>query len=177
MSDHPPIEIIAALDSAGGIGKDGVVPWHIPEDMKRFRIVTKGPKGIDNAVVMGRKTWESIPEKYRPLSGRFNIVMSRDPDYDVGNGCVTLASNFDQVLSLSKGYDTLFAIGGAGIYGWAAAQKSCRRFWLTHVLDGFDCDTHVVHPQHPDLGFRRATVGSETRDHEGLGYVFSEWVR
>lgn len=66
------ITIIAAVSDNGVIGRDGKIPWHIPADMKRFQRLTLG-----HAVVMGRRTWESIPEKHRPLKDRVNIVVSR----------------------------------------------------------------------------------------------------
>ena len=70
--------IIAAVDNKFGIGKRGKLPWYSPTDMKYFKNITKG--GI---VIMGRRTWESISEKHRPLSNRFNIILSREMN-DIG---------------------------------------------------------------------------------------------
>jgi len=76
------LSIIVAATTANGIGKNGRLPWCIYEDMKYFMHVTQNaPEGTQNAVIMGRKTWESIPAKYRPLSKRLNIVISNNPDY------------------------------------------------------------------------------------------------
>lgn len=74
-----PINIIVAMDSRGGIGKNGKLPWKLPKDMAYFHKLTTttvDPKKI-NAVLMGRKNWESIPSKFRPLKGRINVVLSR----------------------------------------------------------------------------------------------------
>lgn len=78
VSPKLPINIIVAMDSRGGIGKNGALPWHIPEDLKYFQTMTT--KTIDptkqNAIVMGRKVWESLPAKWRPLKNRLNVVLS-----------------------------------------------------------------------------------------------------
>jgi len=76
------LSIIVAATTANGIGKNGRLPWCIHEDMKYFmRVTQNAPEGTQNAVIMGRKTWESIPAKYRPLSERLNIVISNNSDY------------------------------------------------------------------------------------------------
>merc|ERR1719421_691737 len=81
----PTISVIVATTQKGGIGKDGTLPWKLPEDMAHFKkVTTAAPEGKMNAVVMGRKTWESIPEKFKPLPGRINVVLSRkaaEPDF------------------------------------------------------------------------------------------------
>ena len=79
-SEQPqlPISVVVAATRKGGIGKDGGLPWRIPADMAFFKQVTlAAAEGRRNAVVMGRKTWESIPAKFRPLPGRLNVVLSR----------------------------------------------------------------------------------------------------
>ncbi len=75
------VSCIVAATPAGGIGKDGTLPWALPADLKRFaRVTSDAPAGARNAVVMGRKTWASIPEKFRPLKGRLNVVLSTSAD-------------------------------------------------------------------------------------------------
>src|SRR5689334_4792565 len=71
--------IIVAVDEQFGIGRNKLLPWNIPGDMKHFKeITTRSSEGKQNFVIMGRKTWDSIPEKFRPLPGRVNCVLSRD---------------------------------------------------------------------------------------------------
>jgi dihydrofolate reductase len=100
------ISIIAAVSDNNVIGGSNKLLWYIPEDMKYFRDMTMG-----HPVIMGRKTWESIPAKYRPLEGRKNIVVSRDPYY-VADGAF-VCSSLDAALCI--GNDP-FVIGGAELY-------------------------------------------------------------
>ena len=76
------LTIIVAATHANGIGRDSLLPWRLPKEMKYFaRVTTNAPEGHYNAVIMGRNTWESIPQKNRPLVRRVNIVMTRNKDY------------------------------------------------------------------------------------------------
>lgn len=119
------VTIIVAAAKNGVIGKDGAIPWHIPEDLKRFKVLTLG-----KTVVMGRKTWDSLPRK--PLPGRRNIVVTRD-DHWHADGAENMG--LDQALDLPD----VFVIGGAEIYRAALAQAD--RMELTEVHKSFDGDT------------------------------------
>lgn len=103
------ITLIAALAENNCIGKNGTLPWHIPEDLAHFKELTNG-----KIVLMGRKTWESLPEKFRPLPNRKNIVISRQKGYVIPVGVEV----FDQIADALKKYqeDEVFVIGGAEIY-------------------------------------------------------------
>lgn len=100
--------IIAAMDEEKAIGKNGEIPWHYPEDLKQFRELTTG-----NSVIMGRKTYFSLPEDFRPLPDRENIVLTRgDPKIDASVKIVnSLEDAFDQASS-----DKVFIAGGASVY-------------------------------------------------------------
>jgi len=89
------------------IGMDGALPWHLPEDMRRFKELTMGA-----TVVMGRVTWESLPEKFRPLPGRRNIVITRQPSYEAAGAEVV--SSLEAALERADG--DVWVIGGASIY-------------------------------------------------------------
>lgn len=117
--------LIAAVARNGAIGKDNRLLWHLPEDMKRFKQLTLG-----HAVLMGRKTWESLPEKFRPLPGRQNIVMTRDDAYRA-EGAVVVHSLAEAIAA--AGSTAVFVIGGADIYGQLLAQAD--RLELTEVDD------------------------------------------
>ena len=105
----PEIVIIAAVARNRVIGKDNALLWHIPEDMAHFKALTSG-----QTVIMGRKTWESLPPRFRPLPGRRNIVISRQPDFAVPGA--ELASSLDHALQLASTGECVFIIGGEQIY-------------------------------------------------------------
>ncbi len=105
----PKIQVIAAVSENNVIGRDGDLPWHLPEDLKRFKKLTTG-----HPVLMGRKTWESIPEKFRPLPGRTNILVTRQKEYDAPDG-VKIYSDVNEALNAHSDED-LFVIGGGEIY-------------------------------------------------------------
>ena len=106
------------------IGKDGVMPWHLPEDLAHFKRTT-----MDAPVIMGRKTWDSIPVRFRPLSGRMNLVISRQADFladQVGIGLQTAASLQAalDVASQQPDISEVWVIGGAQIYAQALPLAS-----------------------------------------------------
>ena len=103
------IVIIAAVARNRVIGKDNRLLWNIPEDMAHFKALTAG-----HTVVMGRKTWESLPPRFRPLPGRRNIVISRQTDY--GAPGAEVADSLESALKMASTAATVFIIGGAQIY-------------------------------------------------------------
>ena len=177
------IKIIAAIAQNGVIGANGKIPWHIPEDLKRFSKLTKGFG--NNAVIMGRKTWESIPRKYRPLPGRRNIIVSSN--YVISSAerrRLGLSDHSDaavegslwDALQLADGHDDTWLIGGQGIYQEAFSKYLNR-------TDGFEIDevhlTLVDEVFEGDAFFPYLALGSEfafefstVMSHEGLGYSF-----
>ena len=119
------ISIIAAVAKNGVIGTKNDLPWHIPEDLKRFKELTTG-----KTVLMGSKTYESIVKRLRhPLPNRKNIVVSADPNYKVGEG-VTLYNSLDEALEKYKNED-LFIIGGGSIYKQTLDKADA--LYITHV--------------------------------------------
>ena len=103
------ISLIAAVAKNLAIGKDGQLLWHLPEDMRYFRETTRG-----KPVIMGRKTWESLPDAFRPLPGRKNIVISRNPAYDAAGA--TLVGSLSEAIGQTHEAEEVFVIGGADIY-------------------------------------------------------------
>ena len=133
--------IIVAIDKFRGIGKAGAIPWHCSADLKHFAGVTTrtGDETKQNAVIMGRKTWESLPEKYRPLPRRLNIVISRNQDLVLPEG-VMLASSLDQALR-SGDVEERFVIGGGQLFAEAITRPDCDKLYITEIDQAFDCDT------------------------------------
>jgi dihydrofolate reductase len=103
------VTLIAAVANNGAIGKDGKLPWHLPEDLKRFRDLTTG-----KVVVMGRKTWESLPEKFRPLPKRTNVVITRQAGYVVPEGVRVFSGVPEAVAAFAD--QAVMVIGGSQIY-------------------------------------------------------------
>ena len=108
------IMMIVAMDEQGTIGQDEELPWRLSSDLKRFKKLTMAD-GL-NAVVMGRKTWDSLPKKFRPLSERLNIVMSRDTKWSDEGAEIALYPGRAIEIAYANGCDELWIIGGAQIY-------------------------------------------------------------
>ena len=131
------IAMIVAMDESGFIGKDGDLPWKISSDMNRFRELTSGD-GF-NAVVMGRKTWDSLPDPYRPLPERTNIVLSRDSGLRIDGAEVALYDGRAVEIGYSEGCDELWVIGGAEIY--ELMLQRCDEIHITTVHTSVEGDT------------------------------------
>jgi dihydrofolate reductase len=100
------LKLIYARSRNGMIGRDGQLPWHLPADLAHFKQTTLG-----QAVVMGRKTWDSLPERFRPLPGRTNIVITRQTGWHAPGALV--AHSLEQAMSLCPAPGPLWVIGGA----------------------------------------------------------------
>ena len=160
----PLLTLIAAVARNGVIGRDNQLPWHLPEDLKRFKTLTLG-----HPVVMGRKTWESLPEKFRPLPGRRNIVVSRNPDYRAP-GAVVVAS-VAAALAAAEAAE-VFVIGGAALY--AEALPAARRLQLTEIDADIQGDAHF--PAY-DKGLWRESARESRQAEAGYPYAFVTYER
>jgi dihydrofolate reductase len=108
------IMMIVAMDDQGIIGQDGKLPWRLSSDLKRFKKLTVAD-GF-NAVVMGRKTWDSLPIKFKPLPERLNIVMSRDTKWSAQGAEMALYPGRAIEIAYANGCEEIWVIGGAQIY-------------------------------------------------------------
>jgi dihydrofolate reductase len=126
------VSVIVAIGEGGVIGRDGKLPWHLPDDLKRFRAITWG-----KPMIMGRRTFESLG---RALPGRMNIVLSRIPEYRA-EGC-SVASSSTEALSqaATSGAPEVVVIGGAEVYRHFMQQ--CEKIYLTIVEGVFEGDTY-----------------------------------
>ena len=118
------LSLIAAVARNRAIGKDNQLLWHLPEDMKHFRETTRG-----KPVIMGRRTWESLPDAFRPLPGRHNIVVTRNSTYKAHGA--DLADSLEAALTLACDAEEVFVIGGEQLY--RAALPLADRLYLTEV--------------------------------------------
>lgn len=163
--------IIVAIDQQGGIGKDGDLPWKLAADMAHFRVLTSGDG--NNAVIMGRKTWDSLPARFRPLPGRHNIVISRQTDYPLPDG-VELAGSLEQALELAaKSSGDVFVIGGGAIYQAALNHSACRCVHMTAVHATFDCDTFFL----PNESEWELVEDEAVQSENGLEFSFCRYLR
>jgi dihydrofolate reductase/thymidylate synthase len=144
--------IMVAHDDNFGIGKDNDLPWRISADLKHFReVTTKIECGqIQNALLMGRKTWDSLPIDRRPLSGRHNLVLTRRPDLfsqveRLHGGRAHAVSSLPEAIALVRrlGCKKAFAIGGAEVYRQALAAVEFTKMYTTEISGDFGCDVFV----------------------------------
>ena len=168
--------VVVALDKNRGIGKNGGLPWQLSKDLKHFKEVTtqEHPSKDPNVVIMGRKTWESIPLKFRPLPQRINVVLTRQKDYFAAQD-VIVADGFDSALERLQGvdYGYLFVIGGQQIFEAVLREEKCKKLYLTEVDAVFDCDTFF--PPFKDQ-FRK-TARSQRMAEGEIGFYFTECDR
>lgn len=126
------------------IGKEGKLPWHVQEDMEFFKETT-----TDNVVVMGRKTWDSLPLKFKPLPNRVNIVVSSKEAKD--DRAIFMPNLLDAIKYGRQFYKEIFIIGGASIYEQALKLKIVDRLLLTHIYQVYEGDTYF--PDYEKLGW------------------------
>jgi dihydrofolate reductase len=162
---RPTVALVAAIALDGVIGRDGAVPWSLPEDMRHFRDVTNG-----HPVVMGRRTWESLPARFRPLPGRRNIVVTRNPHWRADGG--ERAGSLDEALALVGDTGRVSVIGGAEVY--AAALPLADELVLTELDLQVEGDTRF-----PE--WNRDAFDEVTREEhvaaDGMRFAFVRYAR
>lgn len=144
------LSLIAAMAQDRVIGKDNAMPWHLPADLRHFKAVTLG-----KPVVMGRRTFESIG---RPLPGRRNIVISRNPQWQAEG--VEVATSLDAALALLTDCEEAMIIGGGQLY--AEALPRADRLYLTYIDAQLNGDTHF--PDYLSLGWQELERSTHPAD-------------
>lgn len=127
--------VIVAIGRNSEIGKDNTLLWHLPEDMKFFRETTTG-----HAIISGRKNYESIPEKFRPLKDRLNIVVTRKKDYEAPGAVVANSLQAAFLIAKETALQNCFIIGGGQIYKEVMAENLVDELLVTQVDGHFDAD-------------------------------------
>lgn len=167
---------IWAQTEEGVIGRGGTMPWSLPEDLAFFRRTTTG-----HPVIMGRRTWESFPEHFRPLPGRTNIVVTSAPERVApgGGGGVCTAPSYADAVELARtspGAERIWVIGGGQLYRQALTdpQHPVTEVLVTVIDLAVDGDTHA-----PELGDAWATepVAGPSVSRTGLGYRIERRTR
>ena len=148
------ISIIVAIGKNQVIGKNNQLIWHLPKDMKFFMDTT-----MDTVVIMGRKNYESIPKKYRPLKNRKNVIITRNKSYKA-EGCIVVNSIGESLEVLNNIENKeVFVIGGGEIYKKFLEKELVDRMYVTHIDEYFDGDTFF-----PDINYESWKI-SKILDH------------
>jgi len=159
------VSLVAAVAREGVIGLAGGLPWRIPEDAQRFRALTMG-----HPVVMGRRTWDSLPDRFRPLPGRRNVVVTRNPAWR--GTSAEQADSLSGALALLDGAAQVFVIGGGELY--AEALPLADELLLTEIDTELEGDTFFPAWERKDF------VESSREDHVSVGgipFAFVKYVR
>jgi dihydrofolate reductase len=157
------VALIWAQSTSGVIGRDGGIPWRVPEDLARFKDLTMG-----HTVVMGRRTWDSLPSRLRPLPGRRNVVLSRDPDYPAGGADVVIT------IGDALGDQRTWVIGGAEIYH--LALPAATRCEITEVAIDLQLeDEDALAPVLDESWVGTSTPWQDSSS--GLRYRFHSFLR
>ena len=149
------ISLIVAVSENQVIGKDNDLVWNLPDDMKFFQKSTKG-----HHVIMGRKNYESIPLKYRPLPNRINIIVSRKEDF-YAEGCIIVRSIEEGIEIAKKAEDQEpYVIGGGQIYKYALDNDLIDRIYLTRVHTKIEGDTFFenLSPEWKEVNAKKHTI-------------------
>ncbi|MGL4668651.1 MAG: dihydrofolate reductase [Saezia sp.] len=162
------INLIFARSINGVIGRDNNMPWHLPEDLAHFRECTQG-----SPVIMGRKTWESLPTKFRPLPDRTNIVVTRSESW--GEEGAIHALNIKDALEKAKssGAENIWVIGGAQIY--EAALPHATRAYVTLIKETYEGDAYA--PELPEEEWEVIESTDLQKSAMGLKYRFMIYQR
>ena len=160
----PRVSIIVATDERGAIGHEGQLPWRLPEDLKRFKAITLG-----KPVIMGRKTWDSIG---RPLPGRLNIVVTRQPGLELAGA--TVVGSLDEALAAAGDAPEACVIGGAEIYRLALPLADTLHLTRVHATVAADTYFPVLDPQQWVEVAREERAADERHAH---AYAFVELRR
>ncbi|KAH9515334.1 hypothetical protein Btru_014182 [Bulinus truncatus] len=145
------LNLVVAVCNNNGIGIEGRLPWRLKQDMAFFKkITTTTQSSKQNMVVMGKRTWFSIPQNFRPLAGRINVVLSSQlPEVPEG---VHLAKSLDQAISFADtlNAEQIFIIGGSSVYREAMESNYPCRIYLTRIFHDFECDAFL-----PDIDLEK----------------------
>ncbi|KAF9270195.1 dihydrofolate reductase [Marasmius fiardii PR-910] len=199
------LTLIVAATKNNGIGQESRLPWRLPKEMSYFaKVTSSAPQGRRNVVVMGRNTWESIPTKFRPLSNRINVVITRQKDYNLGTPendtlCITQQS-YEEALrhlqNIRENVHRSFIIGGATVYSESLKTPSTAslglvdRVLLTRIISPAfeECDVFMPDFLQSCSDWTRAThqdlcewvgfdVPEGVQEEKGVKYEFQLWTR
>ncbi len=172
------LDLIVACDAKRGIAKNGSLPWRLPGDMKYFtQMTTSQLQGAPpNIVIMGRRTWQSLPTKFRPLPKRRNIVLTRHAESLSVPAEVVIEPSLSNAVEFAyreTDQSRCFVIGGADVYEQAMNEPTCDLLYLTQIEAEFDCDVFL--PAYDDRFILVQT--SDVQEENGIAYRFKVFQR
>lgn len=185
MANSIKMNIVVAACNNMGIGIEGRLPWKLKQDMAFFKKITTSTQSAckKNVVIMGKNTWLSIPQKFRPLSGRINVVLSSRMQEEPEGAY--LKRSFDEALdlivSLHEEVERVFVIGGASVYNEAVQRANPCRIYFTRVCGNFTCDTFF--PNIDENIFEKVQnsvdniVPTEAFEEDGIKYSFEVYEK
>lgn len=177
----PKLQLIAAACENMGIGVNGDLPWRLKTEMAFFTRMTTDTqdKGKKNVVLMGRRTWNCLPDKYRPLKDRINMVLTSRPK-DLGDqaiACESLSRALEVIAGMQDQIERVWVIGGSTVYKEVMASPHFGRLYLTRIKKEFDCDTFF--PTIPDdfILVQDPTVPQGTHEEKGIKFIYEVYER
>ena len=179
------LKLIVATCQDNGIGKDNSLPWRLKSELAYFARLTKTMRDFSkqNAVLMGRKTWESIPGRVRPLRNRLNIVLTSQSQTEISDSpdvlvCKSFPEAVQLVDSLSDKLESCWVIGGSSVYEEAMRNVRLERLYITRILQDFDCDTFL-----PEINMDKwrvtqdKDVSTEVQEEAGVQFKYEVFQR
>jgi dihydrofolate reductase len=165
------VSLIVAMDAKRGIGKNNDLMWHLPADMNFFKETTK-----NQIVVMGRRNYDSIPEKYRPLPNRLNVILTRNKEFQAEN-CLVFNSLKDCLTHFENENDRkVFIIGGGEIYKMALDANCLDEMFITDVDGVFDADTFF--PEFDEIEWKVEVLSEQKIDEKhSHGFIIKKYTR
>ena len=179
------LKLIVATCQDNGIGKDNNLPWRLKSELAYFARLTKTTRDFSkqNAVLMGRRTWQSIPDRVRPLRNRLNIVLTSQPKTEISDSpdvlvCRSFPEAVQLVDSLSDKLESCWVIGGSSVYEEAMSNIRLEKLYITRILKDFDCDRFL-----PELNTDKwkitqdKDVPTEVQEEAGVQFKYEIYQR
>lgn len=177
------LNLIAAACEGMGIGVKGTLPWKLKSEMAFFTSMTTKTKDPSkkNVVLMGRRTWECIPSKYRPLQNRINIVLTSQ-SLDYGNVAIVCKSIPHALETISKEplkdqVESIWVIGGSSVYEAAMESPNFSRLYLTRIKKHFDCDTFFPPIPNNFVLVHDPIIPQGIQEENGVQFVYEVYER
>lgn len=177
----PKLELIAAACENMGIGINGNLPWRLKTEMAFFTRMTTATKDKDkkNIVLMGRRTWECIPEKYRPLENRINMVLtSQSPDYgDKAITCKSIPHAIEVITEMQNQIERVWVIGGSSVYKDTMESPYFERLYLTRIKKKFECDRFFPPIPSDFVLIQDPTIPQDIQEEKGIKFVYEVYEK